>query len=83
MIVTEPNFQYKYVLLEKPDTILWEEGVNRIADLNILPVDDKVKAAEFKRGGEFLNVKNVVLNDYWEELNMRFTIFDPSYDNED
>lgn len=35
----ESRFEYKYVLLNEDDqeNIQWEQGVNRIADLNILP----------------------------------------------
>lgn len=35
--VSESVFQYKYVLVEEDGSIQWEIGINRIADLNILP----------------------------------------------
>ena len=37
IIVRESYFEYKYVLLEDDQVSGWEEGVNRIADLDHLP----------------------------------------------
>ena len=37
IIVRESYFEYKYVLLENDEVVGWEEGVNRIADLDALP----------------------------------------------
>lgn len=43
IIVRESYFEYKYVLLQENQVIAWEEGVNRIADLDALPeVTDKL-----------------------------------------
>lgn len=42
IIIRESYFEYKYVLLEEGKVVAWEEGVNRIADLDALPeVTDK------------------------------------------
>ena len=42
VLVRESYFEYKYVLLENEKVVAWEEGVNRIADLDALPeVKDK------------------------------------------
>ena len=37
VIVNKSYFEYKYVLLQEGQVIGWEEGVNRIADLEALP----------------------------------------------
>lgn len=37
IIVRESYFEYKYVLLDNDEVVGWEEGVNRIADLDALP----------------------------------------------
>lgn len=37
IVVRESYFEYKYVLLEDEKVVAWEEGVNRIADLDALP----------------------------------------------
>lgn len=37
IIVNKPYFQYKYVLLQEGEVSGWEEGVDRIADLDALP----------------------------------------------
>ena len=39
MIVSEPYFVYKYIMKDKTktDAGIWEAGIDRIADLTILP----------------------------------------------
>lgn len=37
IIVRESYFEYKYVHLNEGEVVGWEEGVNRIADLDALP----------------------------------------------
>jgi len=37
IITNEPYFAYKYILLEQGSLKVWETGVNRMADLTILP----------------------------------------------
>jgi hypothetical protein len=33
----KPHFSYKYVLMEEEAIIKWENGIDRIADLELLP----------------------------------------------
>lgn len=48
IIVRESYFEYKYVLLEDDKVNSWEEGVNRIADLDLLPEIKNFKDFENK-----------------------------------
>lgn len=84
IIVHESYFEYKYVLLEQGKVIAWEEGVNRIADLDALPeVTDKVA---LKNMTELIpsayagnKIKHCQFNDRWQEYIIRFTVYDPLY----
>lgn len=71
-------FQYKYVLLDEDGSIQWENGINRIADLNILPHYDT--PLEKPKLGIHPPEKQVLLNDQWEQHKIRFTVFDPWYE---
>ena len=42
--MSDSVFQYKYVLVDEEGSIEWEVGVNRIADLNILPQVKEVES---------------------------------------
>jgi hypothetical protein len=46
--------------------LVWERGIDRIADLKILPYTE----AEYRE---------VTLNDTWEQFKIRFTVFDAFY----
>ena len=81
----ETYFQYKYVLLEDKKVVAWEEGVNRIADLDALPeVTDKQALSKLTEkqiipGTNASQIKHCQFDDRWEEYTVRFTLFDPLY----
>lgn len=66
--------------------IAWEEGVNRIADLDALPeVTDKLtlkKMSDLMPDAISTNskVKHCQFSDRWEQYKIRFTLFDPLYE---
>mmetsp|Transcript_5298 Transcript_5298/g.8930 ORF Transcript_5298/g.8930 Transcript_5298/m.8930 type:complete len:117 (+) Transcript_5298:471-821(+) len=95
LITNNYYFQYKYVLLdeEKTNLIAWERGVDRIADLEILP-----KATSLSNGNRFYDlstqntyqaqetaesVKRVELNDEWEHYTVTFSVSHPVDDMHD
>lgn len=72
--------------------ISWERGVDRVADLEIMP--DARNIHEFANTTELfykmetnkdtgMRVKNVQLNEEWEKFWVSFMIFHPSEDNYD
>ena len=84
IIVRESYFEYKYVMLEEDKVIAWEEGVNRIADLDALPeVTDKVALKNMieliPKEFSTSKIKHCQFDDRWEEYIIRFTVFDPLY----
>jgi len=42
----QPHFTYKYVLMEDDEILKWESGIDRIADLELLP-DLTKKTSDF------------------------------------
>lgn len=72
-IITKSNkFFYKYVLLDEGKMVKWEMGIDRIADLSILPEKSKGKEA-----------RHYELNDVWQQFNVRFSVFDAFGDAND
>lgn len=66
-------FQYKYVLLNQDGSLsTWERGVDRIADLDILPDINQ------KTGKGVQSMKSVEIIDDWEKFRMNFMINYPS-----
>lgn len=53
----------------------WEKGVDRIADLKILP-EIKINDSELPNNVEI--VKGVQLADTWEKFELRLTVFHPT-----
>lgn len=82
LLVTQPYFQYKYVLLQDGETIKRESGVRRVADLTVLP-EQQPQIVEFVPTESNQLRKNVVLRDEWESYKVQFTLYDPLYDQED
>lgn len=85
-------FQYKYALLEKNGTELinWEKGVDRLADLEIMPDHTQAKQtslyntplsgpelSQMNNQSTTSGIKQVQYNDVWEQYNMSFTIWHP------
>ena len=68
--LTNPIFQYKYVVLESKSSVLrWEQGLNRIADLPLL---------SSQNGGS----ESVTLNDLFDRYTVNFSIYYPLKDRE-
>ena len=63
-------FQYKYAVKDdKEQDSIWELGIDRIADLAILPAVSDPQDPQ---------VKSVELHDEWEHFTVKFSIFYPS-----
>lgn len=73
----EDIFQYKYVVLHENDHRLldFEKGLDRVADLKILP--------EIKSPKEDNVIKNVELVDTWEKFKLKLSVFYPQQDQID
>lgn len=85
-------FQYKYSLLDKNGTELinWEKGVDRLADLEIMPDHSQAKQtglyntplsgpelSMMNKSSTTSGIKQVHYNDVWEQYNLSFTIWHP------
>lgn len=62
IVVRESYFEYKYVLLENDKVVAWEEGVNRIADLDALPEVKDFKDIEMANSTPNMAKNNLNLN---------------------
>lgn len=80
-------FQYKYSILTDNATkqVDWEKGVDRLADLELMPDMEDQEAA--LKGVQVLgnedNSKKVAYHDVWEQYRMCFTVFHPEDDSKD
>lgn len=95
LIVSVPHFTYKYMLLDddKQTMVKWEAGVDRIAELGLLPDIGHTKTAALlanTKGASALATKvppkdliHVELHDEWESYLLRFSIFFPMDENAD
>ena len=63
IVVRESYFEYKYVLLENDKVVSWEEGVNRIADLDALPEVKDFKDIESSNTVPNMAKSNLNLNE--------------------
>jgi hypothetical protein len=87
VVTNQPFFSYKYVLMDndKKDMVKWESGIDRIAELGLLPEMDAPVRKVVSLGGtgssdlfiQKMDLKHVELNDEWETFMVRFTIFYP------
>jgi hypothetical protein len=87
LITNNYYFQYKYVLLDKDRTkfLAWERGVDRIADLEILPefsgapyrLHDLGLDKKYNTEPSFDKFKRVELNDEWESYTVTFSVVHP------
>lgn len=66
IIVRESYFEYKYVLLQDNEVVAWEQGVNRIADLDSLPEVGEFQEAEDTTPN--LANNNLRLRDEWKKI---------------
>ena len=72
MVTKSNKFFYKYVLLDEGKMVKWEMGIDRIADLSILPEKSKDRDA-----------RHYEMNDVWQQFSIRFSVFDPFGDAND
>jgi hypothetical protein len=90
VILNKPYFLYKYVIMEKGEPKIWEQGPNRLADLNVLqdknPLIGRV-SSQASMGGKgprersssptHKQNKFCEINDEWEYFKIKFSINDP------
>lgn len=72
-------FQYRYVLLKEHEErpVNWERGVDRIADLKILP---EIKMFDILLPKNVKIIKSVQLADTWQKYDLNLTVFHPILD---
>lgn len=93
IISNVPYFQYKYVIMEDDQDLKWENGMNRIADLEML-ASSTAKTNEFlvqqqkmmkerlSKMQHDINIdqnqsKSAVINDEWESYQIKFSVYQP------
>lgn len=80
--ISTSHFRYKYVTLYKQSILLWENGIDRIADLSVLPESDETLQGGLAESPVYMNdfqkPKIVELKDLWEMIIIRFTVFTPA-----
>jgi hypothetical protein len=64
---------------------IWESGIDRIADLRILPEISKSNASYIKglsndQTTYYGDIKHYEINDEWETFNVKFSVFYPIED---
>ena len=63
------HFTYKYVILNDSGKVaIWEAGIDRLADLDILP------ESEVKSDNE---IKRLLIENVWEKILIKFTLYSP------
>lgn len=78
-------FSYKYVIMKEGgrELEMWERGVDRVADLEILPeetgpaVSYDVSAKNYQSERAYDRVKRVQLNDEFEKYTVHFSVMNP------
>lgn len=91
LIVSVPYFSYKYMLLDddKQTMVKWEAGVDRIAELRLLPDVGPARNAALLTSAKSAaatkvvatNLVHVELHDEWESFLLRFSLFYPMDEN--
>lgn len=74
--VSDPVFQYKFVIVEKSGSQTWEGGFNRLADLYLLHQQQN------QSEGYFEEAKVSLANHVWEKYSVNFSIYYPLKTNE-
>ena len=87
LVTNKYYFSYKYVIMKDNDRELemWERGVDRVADLEILPeetgpaagVSYDVKAKNYQSESALARVKRVQLADEFEKYSVHFSVMNP------
>lgn len=94
LIVSVPYFSYKYMLLDddKQTMVKWEAGVDRIAELRLLPdigparnaaLLTTAKSAAATKVAAHKDLVHVELHDEWESFLLRFSLFYPMDENKE
>lgn len=94
LIVDVPYFSYKYMLLDddKQTMVKWEAGVDRIAELRLLPdigpsknaaLLSSAKSAAAAQLAARKDLVHVELHDEWESFLLRFSLFYPMDEHTD
>lgn len=83
IVTNAPFFQYKYIIHKDGKLVRWEDGVDRIADCEILP-EMTTSSGRFYSHQTYPgpNVKMCELLDTWEKYQIKFSCFSPFDDNE-
>jgi hypothetical protein len=86
--ISNTYFKYKYVTLYKQQILIWEGGIDRIADLSVLPeTEERSQMLNIEESPVYFNehqkAKIVELRDLWEMITIRFTIFTPADEEPD
>jgi len=79
-------FQYKYILVQDGVRVAIESGIDRIADLELLAHDSKGQNVNFSQRRRTMtsgSQKFVRLQDEWEKVKIRFTVFHPKFNADD
>ena len=85
LITNHYYFQYKYVLLDEDKTklISWERGIDRIADLEILPSMGHSLNSQAYEHSTLDTSKRVELKDEWESYTVTLSVLHPMEDTHD
>jgi hypothetical protein len=88
MVTHQTFFYYKYALVQNDYVVGWERGVDRVADLELMP-DSSVTQNSFKPPDYFYDMedeckiaeqsdfKRIQLNETWEKLWVSFMVYHP------
>jgi len=80
------HFYYKFILMNNGEKVKFEEGVDRIADLVILPEiahpSQSPDGVHKLKKGKY-PLKFVELNSEWESFNVIFSVFHPLVNSDD
>lgn len=92
LVTTKYFFHFKYAIVENNYVVGWERGVDRVADLEILP--DMKNGRLYSCPTELFydmetrvwrppSTKIITFNECWEKLTVSFMVYHPSEDNHD
>lgn len=87
LVTNKYFFSYKYVIMKEGgrELEMWERGVDRVADLEILPEETSpsaaisydVKAQNYQSERAYDRIKRVQLHDEFEKYSVHFSVMNP------
>ena len=77
LYTNQPYFKYKYIQYSDGHI---EDGMDRLADVEVLPEIQKSNQVGLIRNGVY---KIVQLNDIWESFKVNFSVYSPNEDLND